>query len=67
MHGKKIHAGGGLSGETNPSRRVGVKHAQSVGLSIYRNGKRIPLAYRFLDASGKEIGDSLGRGVLEYG
>lgn len=40
-----------------------VRGEHHVGLSIYREGKRIPLSYRLVDAAGKE----LHSGSLRYG
>ena len=40
-----------------------VKGEHHCGVSIYRDGKRIPLGYRVTDAQGKEV----AAGSLEYG
>jgi len=45
------------------SLQVGVQGDGGAGLTLYRAGKRIPLGYRVLDASGRE----LESGKIHYG
>lgn len=50
---KRLHAG-----------RVGMAiTGQKAGLTIYREGKRIPVRYRLVDAEGSE----LAAGKMNYG
>jgi hypothetical protein len=49
------NAGGHHGSILKPTRRI--------GLSIYRSGKRIPIAYRVLDKKNAE----LASGIMEYG
>lgn len=43
--------------------QVAIRGEHGAGLSIYKEGRRIPLGYRLLDAAGAE----LGSGSIEYG
>ena len=47
----------------NGERHGGLHHRHQVGLSIYRQGKRIPIAYRALDRQGKVVAS----GTMKYG
>jgi hypothetical protein len=60
--------------ELNPTIRIGkrlqgkrlaveVRGEEKMGLSIYRDGRRVPIAFRLLDERGREV-DS---GKIEYG
>ena len=42
---------------------LGITNGQHMGLSLYKDGARIPLTYSLLDAKGKE----LTSGSLNYG
>lgn len=42
---------------------LGITNGQHMGLSLYKDGARIPLTYSLLDAKGKE----LTSGPLNYG
>ncbi len=59
MHGGELNAQVMLNGE----RQGGVHRGHQIGLSIYRGGKRIPIAYRALDRDGRAVAS----GTLQYG
>ena len=43
--------------------QLGITNGQNMGLSIYKDGARVPLTYTMLDGGGNE----LASGTLEYG
>ena len=58
--GADIHLGKKLGGERAQMR---ISDAEGAGLSIYREGKRIPIDYRILGSGGEQ----LASGRMRYG
>ena len=62
--GSTIRAQMCLLGKTGANRHGSGRHVKSqVGLSIYRDGKRLPIGYRVLDQGGRVITS----GTMAYG